>query len=546
MAVSNKKKKEYTDSFNQWKQQNQSNNLLSALRSVQQTNDALAEREAKQVVAAAKKNYDIKPKLTKATPVIPANAPALQKAQAMNQAIAKQMPAAYKNMAQKAPSTIGYSVESGINRIKGGAKSLPLIVAQDLLTTAKGQNASIDQVTNPLNRNECLGDTLRRVAAQQAQKQENIQKKYGYGNWDELQQMAGDVGSGIVNMAPSLLAGGGTGLALMAGNAMGNAANKAVNEGAELNDAATYGIRSGAIEAVPELLGKGIPGLPGVVKGAKVLQKVPGNKVLGAALDIGLEGAEEAVSEALDPINQRTSYNPTAENATMEELARAALMGSVTSGLLKGTVAGANRVIGQNNNVTTPYMQENEQKQVQNQDGNAQKPQIKPRQAQTIQTTKYLPRPEKVAQNQNMKADFQQNAGKNIQNDNPHDIRPKLNRPVPPEPAVAENTTVAQESSEVDSEADYTAYDLNLLEDDVKVEIDPTYSNTATQNATVNVVYSVNNTAQGASDVIEIPNARGNVLPTTGGIGTTIFYAIGGILVVCAIVILITKKRMAD
>lgn len=87
---------------------------------------------------------------------------------------------------------------------------------------------------------------------------------------------------------------------------------------------------------------------------------------------------------------------------------------------------------------------------------------------------------------------------------------------------------------------------FNLLEDDVKVEIKPTYSNTATQNATVNVVYSVNNTAQGASDVIEIPNARGNVLPTTGGIGTTIFYAIGGILVVCAIVILITKKRMAD
>lgn len=87
---------------------------------------------------------------------------------------------------------------------------------------------------------------------------------------------------------------------------------------------------------------------------------------------------------------------------------------------------------------------------------------------------------------------------------------------------------------------------FNLLESDVKVEIDPTYTITATQNATVSVVYSVNDTAQGTSDVVEIPNARGNVLPTTGGIGTTIFYALGGILVVCAIVILITKKRMAD
>lgn len=87
---------------------------------------------------------------------------------------------------------------------------------------------------------------------------------------------------------------------------------------------------------------------------------------------------------------------------------------------------------------------------------------------------------------------------------------------------------------------------FNLLDSDVKVEINPTYSNTTTQNATVTVIYSVNDTAQGASDVVEIPNARGNVLPTTGGMGTTIFYAIGGILVVCAIVILITKKRMAD
>jgi len=44
----------------------------------------------------------------------------------------------------------------------------------------------------------------------------------------------------------------------------------------------------------------------------------------------------------------------------------------------------------------------------------------------------------------------------------------------------------------------------------------------------------------------KIINKSGNELPTTGGIGTTIFYVVGGILVIGAGVILITRKRMAD
>lgn len=43
----------------------------------------------------------------------------------------------------------------------------------------------------------------------------------------------------------------------------------------------------------------------------------------------------------------------------------------------------------------------------------------------------------------------------------------------------------------------------------------------------------------------EIENDKGTNLPSTGGIGTTIFYVIGGILVVGAGVLLITKKRMS-
>lgn len=38
----------------------------------------------------------------------------------------------------------------------------------------------------------------------------------------------------------------------------------------------------------------------------------------------------------------------------------------------------------------------------------------------------------------------------------------------------------------------------------------------------------------------------GAILPDTGGIGTTIFYIVGGLLVIGAVVFLITKKRMSD
>lgn len=44
---------------------------------------------------------------------------------------------------------------------------------------------------------------------------------------------------------------------------------------------------------------------------------------------------------------------------------------------------------------------------------------------------------------------------------------------------------------------------------------------------------------------IDIENRSGSLLPSTGGIGTTIFYVVGGILVLGAGVMLVTKKRMS-
>ena len=41
-----------------------------------------------------------------------------------------------------------------------------------------------------------------------------------------------------------------------------------------------------------------------------------------------------------------------------------------------------------------------------------------------------------------------------------------------------------------------------------------------------------------------VVNQQGAVLPSTGGIGTTIFYVIGAILVIGAGVVLVTRRRM--
>ena len=45
---------------------------------------------------------------------------------------------------------------------------------------------------------------------------------------------------------------------------------------------------------------------------------------------------------------------------------------------------------------------------------------------------------------------------------------------------------------------------------------------------------------------ITVANNKGSTLPETGGIGTTIFYVLGSVLVLAAVVLLVTKKRMSN
>ena len=60
--------------------------------------------------------------------------------------------------------------------------------------------------------------------------------------------------------------------------------------------------------------------------------------------------------------------------------------------------------------------------------------------------------------------------------------------------------------------------------------------------AVSNVTMKVNGTNAAVNTVV---NNKGTELPGTGGIGTTIFYVVGGLLMLGAAVLLITKKRMS-
>ena len=82
----------------------------------------------------------------------------------------------------------------------------------------------------------------------------------------------------------------------------------------------------------------------------------------------------------------------------------------------------------------------------------------------------------------------------------------------------------------------------NKLKDPVPVTITAEYNK---DGKLTNTSANANTNAEGQYiQTVEVPNKAGAVLPSTGGIGTTIFYVLGSILALGAAVLLIVKKRM--
>ena len=92
----------------------------------------------------------------------------------------------------------------------------------------------------------------------------------------------------------------------------------------------------------------------------------------------------------------------------------------------------------------------------------------------------------------------------------------------------------------------------NVLKNDIKLEIVATLDKGETTPALNALTLKVDDgdavDGDKATGMVEtqVKNNQGTVLPETGGIGTTIFYVLGGALVLTAGVLLVTKKRMGD
>lgn len=89
----------------------------------------------------------------------------------------------------------------------------------------------------------------------------------------------------------------------------------------------------------------------------------------------------------------------------------------------------------------------------------------------------------------------------------------------------------------------------NMLEKPITVVIsEPDADNAAggvvTQNGEETSTMGENESA--VVNVVKVENKSGTLLPSTGGIGTTIFYVVGGILMLGAVILLITKKKMGS
>lgn len=130
-----------------------------------------------------------------------------------------------------------------------------------------------------------------------------------------------------------------------------------------MEQAATYGTASGALEAGTEMLFGGLAGLGrGVLdssvgnvvsqaidkldgtKAGQVVSRLSQNSLVKALADSAGEGVEEVISTVISPYLQRAIYDPDAETASVEEIVQSALMGAAAGGVFQGLGAIARRL----------------------------------------------------------------------------------------------------------------------------------------------------------------------------------------------------------
>ncbi len=154
-------------------------------------------------------------------------------------------------------------------------------------------------------------------------------------------QMGADIGTASL-----------TGLGMMqvlGTRVFGQGASEARQSGADINQQIAYGALSAGIEMATEKIVGGLPmaeklGASGIADNTikKMAQGIAKSPKLAKALtyiaNMAGEGAEEAISEILQPVAKRLTYDPNADWASMEEVLYSALIGAGVSGVMGGGV----------------------------------------------------------------------------------------------------------------------------------------------------------------------------------------------------------------
>ena len=103
----------------------------------------------------------------------------------------------------------------------------------------------------------------------------------------------------------------------------------------------------------------------------------------------------------------------------------------------------------------------------------------------------------------------------------------------------------------LDDAIDYYLYEtkapegFNLLKEPVKFKITAQYNADGSALADGYPTVTIGAGEPSAALSTNVVNKAGAELPSTGGVGTTVFYVVGGLLVAVAVVLLVTKKKMS-
>ena len=103
----------------------------------------------------------------------------------------------------------------------------------------------------------------------------------------------------------------------------------------------------------------------------------------------------------------------------------------------------------------------------------------------------------------------------------------------------------------LDDAVDYYLYEtkapqgFNLLKEPVQFKITAQYNEDGSALAAGYPTVTIGTGASSTELRTNVVNKAGTELPSTGGVGTTVFYVVGGLLVAVAVVLLVTKKKMS-